>query len=358
MDMHASDDDARSRTFVHPGLLQSQELLLELLVKANATTEDSVMKTGYFSMIEERFASENYTHRPFEVVEVAAGGSTESEDHLRQDAAAAYAAALRWVKAGHRRHRDRAITILDDWAATFRDLEGPESFPEQTYLEAAWALPLWVYAAEIVRSYRGGNGSGEWPQASQEQFNSFIDRLYAHAEKADLFNNNWRASRGLAMLAVGVYQNDSSRYSAGKSEAMEMLPKLIQPSGEVHELKSKDCWHPQYSLTALVQAAEIMKNQNDKDSLYDLKIDQDALPRLALGLEYMAKSLEYGQGVRPCTHYRLLGGYGEISARYYTQKGVHLSTLHRAVKNRKNRPSKFANQFASWDTATHGSDAF
>lgn len=347
----AADVPEPAAPYVHPGLLNSQDRLDDLMAKANSTTP-SAMRTGYESMLDEGFSDVGYVSQPYATVVVAGSTSTPSEDQFKADAQAAYAFALRWVKTGHQVYRDEAVEILDGWATEFEEMVSAvpgETWPQQ-WLEAAWYAPMWANAAEIIRSHDGG--AGAWPAAGQAQFDTFLDELAVLAEQA-YRENNWGASSGLALMSVGAYQDDSVRYEEGKDRILELIPFLIRPTGEVFELAARDCWHPQYSLAAITQAAEIARNQGDT-SIYEFTVSGDTRPRLASGLEYMSRSIVLGEGVRDCRAYDLRG-YGEIGARYYVaENGLALPMLVQAMTAA--RPDVYWAVFTSWATATHGSD--
>jgi hypothetical protein len=345
-------EPAPAATYTHPGLLNSQSSLDELKTKANSTTP-SAMRTGYQGMLDERFADPAYPHRAYSTVVVAGSTSTPSETQFKEDAQAAYAHALRWVKTGHQVYRDKSVAILDAWSGEFQEMVSSvpgETWPQQ-WLEAAWYAPMWANAAEIIRDY--DDGAAGWPTAMQDRFDGFLDELAVLAESA-YRENNWGASSGLALMAVGVYQDDSVRYEEGKRRILQLLPFLVRHTGEVFELAARDCWHPQYSLAAITQAAEIARNQGDS-SIYDFAVSGDPRPRLAMGLEYMSRSIVLGEGVRDCRAYDLRG-FGEIGARWYVADGVAVPTLEQAVKAA--RPDTYWATFTSWATATHGSDGF
>jgi hypothetical protein len=271
------------------------------------------------------------------------------------DAQGAYLNALRWVKTGDARHRDKAIAILNDWARTFRTFSvASGTNAAQVQLEAAWMLPVWVSAAEIIRHYN--NGEAGWAQADITTFNGFIDRQYTEAAKARTRVNNWAVSAGLAMMAAGAYQDNPTRYAAGLQRVTEMIPLSVFSSGEVNELKDRDCTHPQYNLEGLAQAAEIAVIQAGDTSVWLWKASGETTPRLAKGLEYMAKSLQSGSGVRNCKGQHLEAGYMDIAVNGYMNRGVPIPAFQALAKAR--RPDGASMQFLGFTTATHGRDDY
>ena len=341
-------------TFHHPGIFATQARLDAFKAATNATN-DSVIKIGYQAVLDDSRSEYTYAHQALSNVQVVGSAIGPQEARYKNDAQAAYLNALRWIKTGDVRHRDKSIAILNDWARTFRTYSvasGTNS--AQVWLEAAWMLPVWVSAAEIIRHYN--NGEAGWSQADIATFNGFVDRQYAQAEQAKVRVNNWAVSAGLAMMAAGAYQDNASRYSAGLERIMEMIPLSVFSSGEVNELKDRDCTHPQYNLEGLAQAAEMEVIQAGDTSVWMWKGSGETTPRLAKGLEYMAKSLTSGSGVRNCKGQHLEAGYMDIAVNGYMNRGVAIPNFQALAKAR--RPDAGSMQFLGFTTATHGRDDY
>ncbi|WP_437528530.1 alginate lyase family protein [Sorangium sp. So ce726] len=341
-------------SFRHPGLFLTQTRLDNAKAAWNAST-GSVMKTGYQVVLNDSRSAYTYSHSALSNVQVVGSAIGDQEARFKNDAQAAYLNALRWVKTGDARHRDKSIAILNDWAKTFRSFSvasGTNS--AQVQLEAAWMLPVWVSAAEIIRHYNGGEAG--WSNADIATFNGFVDRLYNEAEKARTRVNNWAVSAGLAMMAAGVYQDNAARYTAGLTRITEMIPLSVFSSGEVNELKDRDCTHPQYNLEGLSQAAEIAVIQAGDTSVWMWKGAGETTPRLAKGLEYMAKSLQSGSGVRNCKGQHMEAGYMDIAVNSYMNRGVAIPNFQSLAKAQ--RPDGGSMQFLGWTSATHGRDDY
>ena len=340
--------------FRHPGIFATQARLDAFKAATNATN-DSVIKIGYQAVTDDSRSEYTYAHQALSNVQVVGSAIGPQEARYKNDAQAAYLNALRWVKTGDTRHRDKSIAILNDWARTFRTYSvasGTNS--AQVWLEAAWMLPVWVSAAEIIRHHN--NGEAGWSQSDINTFNGFVDRQYAQAEQATARVNNWAVSAGLAMMAAGAYQDNQARYSAGLQRIMEMIPLSVFSSGEVNELKDRDCTHPQYNLEGLAQAAEMEVIQTGDTSVWMWKASGETTPRLAKGLEYMAKSLTSGSGVRNCKGQHLEAGYMDIAVNGYMNRGVAIPNFQALSKAR--RPDAGSMQFLGFTTATHGRDDY
>ena len=341
-------------SFHHPGIFLTQARLDAFKAALNATN-DSVIKVGYQAVLDDSRSEYTYAHQALSNVQVVGSAIGPQEARYKNDAQAAYLNALRWVKTGDTRHRDKAIAILNDWAKTFRTYSvasGTDS--AQVWLEAAWMLPVWVSAAEIIRHYN--NGEAGWSQADIATFSGFVDRQYAQAAQAKVRVNNWAVSAGLAMMAAGAFQDNASRYAAGLQRIIEMIPLSVFSSGEVNELKARDCTHPQYNLEGLAQAAEMEVIQAGDTSVWMWKGSGETTPRLAKGLEYMAKSLQSGSGVRNCKGQHLEAGYMDIAVNGYMNRGVAIPNFQALAKAR--RPDAGSMQFLGFTTATHGRDDY
>lgn len=339
--------------FKHPGLLMTQNRLASIRTAVQSGNA-SAMKTGFNRLLQDNRGSHTYAHQALATVEVVRAAGGPQEGRWKNDGFAAYLNALRWAVTGDTRNRDKAIQILDAWSGKFTGFTlAPGTDAPQAWLEAAWGLPVWASAAEILRHHDGG--AAGWPQASQDRFNGYINKLYGYANQASSRTNNWGVSGALAMMAAGVYQDDANSYNAGLNRIKQLLPGIVYSSGEVQELAARDCHHPQYSLAAIAQAAEMATIQGDT-SIWLLKVGNEAQPRFSRGLEYMAKSILYGEGVRDCRSNGLYPGYSEIATNGYMNRGTPIPNFQNATK--RGRPDGNAAEFIGWSAATHGRDDF
>jgi hypothetical protein len=338
-------------TFKHPGILTTATRLDNMRAQANASTP-SARKTGYEAVVDDPRSSFSYAHNALATVQVAGSGSTPQELRWKDDMQAAYLNTLRWVKTGDPQHKNKALAILNEWSQTFTGFTlAPGTSSDQPDLEAAWVLPMVAQTGEILRHY----GTSGWSSGDIATFNGYLEKLYSRASLASARTNNWGVSSGLSMMAIGVFQENRERYNRGYNTIVRLLPSIIASDGEVDELASRDCWHPQYSLTGFVQAAEIAGLQGDS-SLWLYKAGGDVQPRLAKGVEYMAKSVNSGFGVRNCSNDYLRPGYPEIAVNGYMNRNVSVPTLQ--IETKASRPTRGSNQFLGWDTATHARDDY
>lgn len=338
---------------IHPGILNSTEDLI--YVKATVLSSDPhPIKTGYQQMLSTNYANLDYQSKAFVNVRVKGSGSTEMEDHFREDGLAAYAHALLWVISGDERHSNKSLEIMNLWARTCKGLYCPEHKTQPT-LEASWALPIWACAAEIIRHY--GDGRAGWLPTDVSKFEEFIKMMADMAGGAIAKAPNWHVSRALARMAAGVFLNDSSLYEQGYTGAIHQID-LIGTDGKPSE-NSRDFGHCQYNVIGTAQCAEIAFHQGD-NSLYLRRHEGEAMtmkPLIFRQSEYFVREV---MGQVP------LGGidyssakskhsppYEMVLMRYQHDFGMPMRYTEEFVMN-YNRPADGReNHFIGWTTLTH-----
>ncbi len=339
----------------HPSVFNTQEELNLIAFRVN-NEPLSLTKLGWDGMMKTAYAKLDYAHKSYANVEVVPSGGNEMEDHFRGDAQSAYSHALQWVVTGNPANRDKAIIIMNDWAKTLKTFTST-GFKIQIQLECAWASPIWIAAADIIRYHN--NGAANWSTADINQFDKFLDLLYTEAEKSATRDTNWGSSATLAMLATGAYQNNETRFNNGVNAYKNNLTKVSSSDGKVLEV-CRDTWHPQYCLVTWQQTCEIAcKNGID---LYDIKLDGQTTPRLVVVLEYFSK-LFLGKIAAPCasdwtynyTNEKLRReGYETGLNHYANRKGLTSQIANLAEAVGKSRPGLLDDHFISWGLLTHG----
>lgn len=274
--------------FRHPGVLNTQASLDQ--VAAQLKAGDQARLAGAQQVVAYLAKHSIPTTFP-SVVYAVAGAGSPTEDQIRRDAELAYACALRWATTGEATYARQARQVLDGYARHFQrygTAPKPDGSPtefRQTYLEAALVAPTFVAAAEMIRYYRpGGKTSAGWPAADVAAFSGFLKKLQTDyvdpLPTGTSWVNNWRVSCAYAQLALGVWFDDRA-----------VQPQVFYPSGNVKELCDRDCHHPQYTLTGLTNAAEIMRVQTGDTTLYALHNQQ-----LRVGWEKLLDALEHAPG--------------------------------------------------------------
>ncbi len=340
--------------FNHPGILNSQEELDFIKATVNASAA-SPMKTGYTTMKSFYDANLSYNPNPLTQVAVVASGVGADEANFRDAAQAGYAHALQWVITGNSANKDKSIQIYNAWSKVFRGMTPSDA---QRQLEAAWVIPTWIAGAEIIRYYN--KGAAGWASADIAMFCGMMDTLYNYTKLiyADKRTNNWGSSAAESMLAIGVFENDTAKFNAGRAFYEFLLPYQVEKTGLVMET-CRDCNHEEYNLIGMMQAAEIAWHQGV--DLYGIKLDAQTTPRLAMGMEFMANQflgtpLNVGQscGAVSCSGDDLHGPGWEIGRNHYMYRAkVPIPVTDKFVTT-KNRPvGTSEDHFVEWSTLTH-----
>ena len=342
------------RTFNHPGILNTQAGLESL---AQRIKTSPIAGRGYEWLRKNKVADLSRPHTPYAVVKVVACGGCKEEAAFRDDAHAAHATALMWVVTGDERYRDKAISILNDWSTTYEKIKvinGPE---KQAELEAAWAAPIWIAAADIIRYY--DNGAAGWTVDQIAWFDRFLDSMVGTARGAKDRNNNWGTSATLAIMAAAVYQEDAAAYEEAIELHKHHLKSISKASGALGPDYLRDPWHPQYTILAWIQICELAWTQGD--DLYGLALDGQSVPRLAICLEHFAQlfvgKLPNPEGLNRGDYkngHLKKQGYEMAFNHYIRRKGLSADLPTFVTMVPEWRPGGTDGHFITWDVLTHG----
>lgn len=349
---------ASAADFVHPGLINSNSRLW-VLVRLEKDWANRDTRSTYRELLDkDRRFSADYKPEPMEDVIVTGAGSNPMEKRFRNDTIAAYFTALRWVKTGDDRYRAKSIEIMNAWAKTFSRIRNEEgTWVEQERLEAAWAVPIWTNAAEIILHYQHPSPRGftAWDKKDVRRFRTFVTNMHSQIGAMHGKPSNQGVSAALADVTLGVFNDDRKLYQSGLAQMRDLMPKIIYEDGEVKELRKRDCVHPQYSLVGFTQAAQIEMNQSGKSTLMTLKRRGEDKPMLVQGIEYMSGALNKGSDARDCRSSRLIDGYAPMAKRLYANDNkVRLKQLDTAIGA---GPQRMSGLFPEGTEITHGEDA-
>lgn len=207
-----------ARTFVHPGLLQSQADFDRIIKQIAAGSEPSV--SGWQMLIKNRHASLGYAPRPVSVIFRGNDGvHAQNYALLFNDAAAAYALALRWKISGDVAYAAKAVEVLNAWSSTLTEVDGTSD----RFLAAGIYGYEMANAAEIMRGYSGWSGD-DFTRFQTMMLNIFYpmnhDFLVRHnGAKVDHYWANWDLSNLASIMAIGVLTDRTDIYK----EAIDYL---------------------------------------------------------------------------------------------------------------------------------------
>lgn len=286
-------------SFTHPGIMNTTSSLN--FIRNDANTPGSwradIFENTLESFIRQNISSAASAYPP--TVFVKAAGSTPTEAKMRTDAQLAYALALKWAKTDDTTTAKQAIGILNGWAYNFKAIDtvkGTKS--NQAWLEAAWVIPTFAAAAEIVRWYNPNNQEPIWAADDIKQFENFLLLMmneYAEKSIEKKYGGNWYVSSTLAKMATGAFLSDYTIYNTGYDQLKGIIPFTIQQDGVLPEFCSRsDCHHFQYSLTGITLGAELDRIQSGSNDLFEYG------GHIQKGYDFMRQA--YSGGVNGCNY--------------------------------------------------------
>lgn len=212
-----------NKTFVHPGLLHSEEDFGR--IKAKVEVGEEPWLSGWDVLTANNHSASTYTPQP--VVKLVRGGSSREEpdpDNYAKafhDAAAAYQIAIRWKITGDDSYAETAIYILNAWASTCEKLSGDSN----TQLAAGLYGYQFANAAEIMRDYEG------WEAEDFTIFKQWLlDLFYPISSDFLVRHNNtcishywanWDLCNIANIMAIGVLTDNAKIYNEAISYLME-----------------------------------------------------------------------------------------------------------------------------------------
>jgi hypothetical protein len=195
--------------FVHPGLLHTDADFTRMAAKYTT----SPWSGSWNLLVANPKSSSTYTPNPQSVVYRGSDGvHAENYSKLMYDVAAAYQCALRWKISGSTAHADKAVQIMNVWAATLTAIGGDSN--------ALLAAGLYGYefanAGEIMRTYSG------WAAADQTAFKNMMSGIFYPICSDFLVRHNntewthywanWDLCAIACILAIGVLCDDGAKF--------------------------------------------------------------------------------------------------------------------------------------------------
>src|SRR5207253_9587046 len=120
--------------------------------KAKVAAGAQPWKSGWDRLVANAHASLSWTPNPVAMIYRGADGvHAENYGQLYNDAAAAYALALRWKISGDAAYADKSVQVLNAWSAVLTGIGGTTDM----FLAAGLQGYQIANAAEIMRTYDG-----------------------------------------------------------------------------------------------------------------------------------------------------------------------------------------------------------
>lgn len=279
-----------ANSFIHPGALHTQADFDRM--KAKIEQHLQPWTDGWEVLIKNPHGALTWTPRAQGVIYRGYNG-TDKENYalLFNDAAAAYALALRWKVSGDAAYADKAVAILDAWSRALTRIEGTS---DKFLASGIYGYQL-ANAAEIMRAYK------QWPAQDFNRFKSLMldvfypmshDFLANHnGAKIDHYWANWDLANMDSMIAIGIltdrrdiYDEAVEYFKHGKGNgAIDHVVWKLYPDGLGQTQESgRDQGHNTLNAAELGAFCQMAWSQGD-----DLFGYQDN--RVMQGMEYIAK---------------------------------------------------------------------
>jgi Alginate lyase len=335
-----TDGSTGPSAFIHPGLLMSRsdQVRIETMVAKGVEP----WLSGYNILASDEFASASYTVRGG-FTTVVNDVPTNNHTNLTSfvfDSNAAYENALMYVVTGDVTHANKTIQIINAWSSTLASITGSDA--QLTSAQQGFRLSN---AAEIIRYANVG-----WAAADIARFETMLKAVVV-PNVSNYGDRNWGTGCVKAMIAIGIFTNDSTIYDSGVNafynNACCSLGKVIGTSGQNTE-NGRDQIHAQINIGHLAEAAWVGWNQG---------VDLFAAlgNRILSGYEYEAtfmlgNSVPWDNSVQPCT----LGPYGAITATNRGQFIPMYEIVYNHYTKRARVPAPFTEEVVLTKTRPEG----
>lgn len=193
---------ASGQDFAHPGLLHRQADLERMKSKVAAGAEPWL--SGWQRLTANSRSAATYAARPVDTV-YRGTGSPENYARLFNDAAAAYALALRWHISGSQAHGEAALRVLNAWSAQLVHISGSSD----KFLAAGIYGYQMANAAELMRNHP------DWAPADFQRFRQMLLTVFLPLNRDFLARHNgscishywanWDLVNMASLLAIGVF---------------------------------------------------------------------------------------------------------------------------------------------------------
>lgn len=257
-----------ARSFVHPGLLHTDEDFERMRSKVSAGADP--WASTWQTLVNYEDTALDQTPQPVEVL--VRGGEDENFLILIDDLRAMYGLALAWKITEDEEYADLVVTFLDAWASTLTEVSGNTD----RYLASGLYGYQLANVGEIMRDYPG------WTAAGRERFRAMLLEAFYPLQSEWLRNHdgscsshfwaNWDMANLAGMLAVGVFADRGDIYeealeylhSGVGNGALENMVFFLHPAkmGQYQE-SGRDQGHSNLGVTLMGVIAKQAWNQGD-----------------------------------------------------------------------------------------------
>ncbi len=209
------DTLAAGNALKHPGGLNVKEDFDRIKAALLANNADII--AGYNKLIANSHAQLTYSPNPVEKL-VRGGKSREEPDadnysRAFNDVAAAYQLGLRWKIDGNDAYADKAIQILNAWAATCKQLSGDPN----VFLAAGFYGYQFALAGELLRDYPNWKPE-DFKKYQQWMLDVFYPKNHSfltthNGSCIDHYWANWDLGNIASVMAIGILTDNRTLYN-------------------------------------------------------------------------------------------------------------------------------------------------
>ncbi|GAB9472065.1 Voltage-gated ion channel [Globisporangium polare] len=276
--------------FAHPGMLHSASDLVFMKQQVSSGLEPwksgfEMLTNNTHSSLKWKPSAKTTVYRGYD------GTNAQNYASLFNDAAAAYALALRWHITGDDVYADHAVTILNAWASNLTGIGGTS---DKFLASGIYGYQI-ANAAELLRAYKN------WSKADFQQFvKMMVDVFYPmnhdflvrhNGAKIDHYWANWDLANMASMLSIGILADRADVYDeaveyfmhgAGNGAIEKVVWKIYSDGlGQIQE-SGRDQGHATLVIALLGSFCQMALNQQCDLFAYDNN-------RVLAGAEYVAK---------------------------------------------------------------------
>lgn len=202
--------------YPHPCAMYSQDDFDRVKSSLDNNTAPQTVKDAWQALQTSKYAQLDYQDAPQEKIvrgdTKGTGVARENYGYAMRDAAAAYQLALRWKLSGNNDFANASIKILNDWAATCKEITSNDA---NQVLAAGAQGYTFANAAELMQTYDG------WDATDKQNFKSWMVNVFAKKNRDFLDNHtgstvcslhywsNWDLVNMASYLSIGILtEND------------------------------------------------------------------------------------------------------------------------------------------------------
>ncbi len=150
--------EVNGQSFIHPGILHSREDLARM--KAAIQTRKEPVFSGYAIFAKDQYSQ--YSYKIKGPLDTVSRNPTVGQGIYDSDANAAHQNAIMWTITGDNRYAQKAIEIINSWAATLKTIGGRDAV-----LMAGLGPFKMVNAAELIRYTNAGWSNADIAKAEK-----------------------------------------------------------------------------------------------------------------------------------------------------------------------------------------------